>query len=261
MTEPILERALKRDRWIVWGALVLIAALSWAYLIWLYATDPMLSMDMAGMPPMAAAAAPWDFARFAFLFAMWSVMMAGMMTPAAAPIILLYARVARSAAASVFAPTSWFALGYLAAWFAFALSAAVAQSALEHAALMTPMMALALPRAGAIVLIAGGLYQWSPWKDQCLAKCRAPLSFIQAHGGFKPQAFASVRLGLLHGLYCIGCCWALMALLFVAGVMNVFWIAALAFLVLAEKVFPGGRWIARIVGLALIGAGVWMFAQ
>jgi predicted metal-binding membrane protein len=111
---------------------------------------------------------------------------------------------------------------------------------------------------GGAVLIAAGIYQWTALKDACLTHCRSPLSFIQAHGGFKRDAPGSLRLGLHHGLYCVGCCWALMALLFVVGVMNFFWIAALAVFVLLEKIAPAGRWLPRTAGVLLIAAGIWM---
>jgi predicted metal-binding membrane protein len=122
------------------------------------------------------------------------------------------------------------------------------------------MMASASHHLGGALLIAAGVYQWLPIKEACLAQCRAPLSFVQRHGGFQASARGSVRLGLQHGLYCIGCCWALMALLFVGGVMNLLWIAILMLVVLAEKVLPGGRMLARIGGLVAIAAGAWMLS-
>jgi predicted metal-binding membrane protein len=177
--------------------------------------------------------------------------------------ILIYARVGRQAASKgqPFAASSWFAAGYLLAWTAFALIATSAQWALERAALLTPMMQSASNVLGGFVLIAAGLYQWTPVKDACLSYCQAPLAFIMRHGGFRPEVSAALALGFRHGLYCVGCCWALMALLFVNGVMNLFWIAALAILVLLEKVIPFGRIIARLAGLAFIAGGVWLLTQ
>ena len=124
--------------------------------------------------------------------------------------------------------------------------------------MMTPAMSAASRPLGAALLIAAGIYQWLPLKDACLAQCRAPLSFIQRHGGFQPDALRSLLLGLRHGLYCVGCCWALMLLLFVFGVMNLLWIGALMIYVLAEKLLPGARLLTRAVGLAAIVAGVVM---
>jgi predicted metal-binding membrane protein len=263
---------LQRHRAIVVGALLLIAGLAW---IWLFrlgaqmstsAMPDMAGMDMsnmdagalAAMSTMAPALEPWTLPHGLLLFAMWAVMMVAMMTPSVAPMVFIYQRVAQQANSSghSFAPASWFFGGYLAAWTAFAALATLAQWALESAALLTPMMASASSRFGGAVLLAAGLYQWLPLKDACLAHCRAPLSFVQRHGGFRESAGGSLRLGFLHGLYCIGCCWALMALLFVGGVMNLLWIAALMILVLLEKVVPGARWLSRIAGLAMVGAGV-----
>jgi predicted metal-binding membrane protein len=257
MAEPMIERALKRDQWIVIAALAAVIALSWIYIASLAQTLMPAAPAMGSMPGMAMKAPP---PAFAFLFAMWAVMMVGMMTPSAAPMVLIYARVARGAAAQgkVFAPTIWFALGYLAVWIGFSLAAAAAQLLLQRAALMTPMMALAAPRAAGAVLIAAGLYQWTPLKDSCLSRCRSPLHFVQDHGGFKPGSFACVRLGALHGLYCLGCCWTLMLLLFAAGIMNLIWIAALTALVLSEKALPTGRWLARAAGGAFVILGVIM---
>ena len=157
-----------------------------------------------------------------------------------------------------FAASGWFVAGYLLSWTGFSLTATTAQWGLEQAALLAPMTMAADHLLGAILLILAGLYQWTPLKGACLTQCQAPLVFIQCHGGFRREPAGSVRLGARHGLYCIGCCWALMALLFVGGVMNVLWIAAIAIFVLLEKVTPSGRVLSRVVGAAAIGAGVWM---
>jgi len=191
---------------------------------------------------------------------MWAVMMVAMMLPSAGPFILLYARVGRAATKDgvVFAPTFWFGAGYVVAWAGFSVFATLAQFALSQAALITPMAALSSRWLGTAVLLAAGIYQWTPLKDACLTRCRTPLSFIQSHGGFKGEVAASIRIGLLHGLYCIGCCWMLMALLFVGGVMNLLWIAALAILVLLEKLLPAGVWVARLAGAGFVAAAVWL---
>lgn len=252
-----------RDQIVVLGALLAVAALAWGYTIWL--SDRMMSMpDMPGMRMddpgmlMAPAFVPWTFVHFLFIFTMWAVMMVGMMTPSVAPTVLLYHRVGRQFNTRAGAATAGFVAGYLAAWTLFAALAALAQWGLEALALLTPMMAGASRRFGAAVLIAAGVYQWLPAKNVCLEGCRAPLSFIQRHGGFRPGAGGSARLGLLHGSYCVGCCWALMLLLFVVGVMNLLWIAALMIFALLEKVVPGGRAFSRIAGCAAIAAGIWM---
>ena len=270
MSETAIEAVLRRDRAIVAAALVILTALAWGYVCWLAADMDMGGMDMsgfrmmpAGMGLMMPATAPWSAMEFAFVFAMWAVMMIGMMTPSAAPMILIYARVGRQAArqGTPLAASAYFAAGYLLTWIGFALVATSAQWALERAALLTPVMAGASDMFSGTVLIAAGVYQWTPLKDACLRQCQSPLLFIQRHGGFRSDLLGTLALGARHGAYCIGCCWVLMALLFVGGVMNVLWIAAIAILVLAEKVIPAGRVISRIAGAGLFAGGAWLLAQ
>jgi predicted metal-binding membrane protein len=253
----------------VLAALTALTALAWVYLVWLAAAPermPMpsgsagtvgMNMDMSAMAP-AEHGLAWSGASLLLLFVMWAVMMVGMMTPSAAPMVLLYARVGRMAARQgrPFASSGWFLTGYLLAWTLFSVAATAAHAGLATARLLTPEMAAASPLLGAGLLIVAGLYQWTPLKDACLVQCRAPLEFIQSHGGFRSDAGGAVRLGLRHGLYCIGCCWPLMLLLFLGGVMSLLWIAALAALVLAEKVIAGGHLLNRGVGAALIAAGI-----
>jgi len=174
--------------------------------------------------------------------------------------ILIYARLGRQASVEdkPFAATGWFAAGYLVAWTGFALVATLAQWALDRAALLDSTMTSASNVLGGGVLIAAGIYQWTPLKDVCLAKCQSPFLFIQQLGGFRHDAAGATLLGMHHGVYCVVCCWVLMALLFVGGVMNVLWIALLALLVLLEKLLPFGRWIARAAGVAFLAAGVWL---
>lgn len=264
MSTAAIELILRRDRAVVASALVLLVVLAWAYVTYLAIgmemaapDDGMAATGMSDM--MAPALRPWSGAEALFTFVMWAVMMVGMMTPSVTPMVLIYLRVARQAHAkeTPFAATGWFFGGYLLAWTGFALAATLAQWGLERAALLTPMMAGASTEFGGVVLIAAGLYQWTPQKEACLSQCQAPLVFIQRHGGFRRDAAGAVSLGLQHGLYCVGCCWALMALLFVGGVMNLLWIAVLSIFVLLEKVCLAGRLVPRIAGSALIAAGLW----
>lgn len=252
MTAGALETVLRRDRLVVLGALAGLALLCWLYLASL---APMATMP--GMTAMVPLAAPWTANDALATFLMWSVMMVGMMTPSVAPMILIYARVARQAASrgTPFAPAGWFALGYFLAWTGFAALATGVQWGLERALLVSPMAASATPLFGAALLVAAGIYQWTPLKTACLSHCQSPLQFIQRHGGFRGTRGGSLGLGLRHGLYCLGCCWALMLLLFVGGVMNLLWIAAIGALVLAEKLIPG-RLFQRVTGAALFFAGV-----
>lgn len=260
MIDTALEAILRRDRHAVLIALLLLTALTWIYVLWLATHMAMPASAMPGMDRdiMAPQARPWAAPDLLFGFCMWAVMMAGMMLPSAAPVILLYARVGRQAEtqARPFAATGWFAGGYLLAWTGFSLLAALLQALLTRATLLTPAMASANDVMGGLILIAAGLYQTTPLKDRCLANCRAPLSFIQRHGGFQRRALPSLGLGLRHGLYCIGCCWVLMLLLFVGGVMNLVWIASLAALVLLEKVMSDGRALSRAVGIGLFIGGL-----
>jgi len=268
MAVSTLEAVLRRDRLIVACALGVIAALAWAYVLWLAADMNMAGMNMSGlrmvpsgMGIMAPAAAPWSAVEFALVFAMWAVMMVGMMAPSAAPMILMYASVSRQARprhSGVLPSTGWFAAGYFLAWAGFSLVATLVQWVLEREALLDARMTSANRLLGAIVLMATGIYQWTPIKHACLSRCQTPFRFLMSHGGFRTTVPGCLQLGLLHGTYCIGCCWFLMALLFVVGVMNVLWIALLALLVLLEKLTPWGRWVARIAGAACVAAGAWM---
>ncbi len=270
MSDTALETVLRRDRWVVGGAIAIIVALAWAYVLWLADDMDMEGMDMtgyrmipAGIGIMLPASAPWRAFEFAYVVLMWAVMMVGMMAPTAAPMILMYARVGRQGtmAGKPLAATGWFAAGYVLAWIGFSLAATLVQWIMEREALLDPRMASASTTLGAVVLIAAGVYQWTPLKDVCLTQCQSPFGFLMRHGGFRGDVPGCLGLGLRHGAYCVGCCWVLMALLFVVGVMNVLWIALLALLVLVEKLTPWGRWVARTAGIACVAAGVWMLAS
>src|SRR6187401_1135276 len=165
---------------------------------------------------------PWSAAEFVSMFLMWAAMMVAMMLPSATPMVLCSARVGRATAfdAEPFGPTAWFAAGYLLVWLGFASAATDVQWALDRAALLTPLASTSNV-IGGILFITAGLYQWSPLKDTCRAHCQAPLLFIQSHGGFRRNALGALKLGVRHGALCVGCCWVLMTLLFVGGVMNV----------------------------------------
>lgn len=272
MSDTTLETLLRRDRAVVAASLFVIAAAAWVYLLWLAthmgvpgprdAGTDMTGMDMSGMD-MGATMAPafqvWSPADFAFTFAMWAVMMVGMMTPSVAPMLLLYAGVGRKAQASgqPIASTMWFFSGYLLVWAAFSIAATGAQWLLGRLALLDPAMAADSRILGGLILIAAGLYQWTPIKGACLRQCQAPIAFLAGRGGFRSAPLGALRFGIDHGAYCLGCCWALMALLFVGGVMNVLWIAGIAFLVLLEKVVPAGQLIARVSGALMAVVGAW----
>jgi predicted metal-binding membrane protein len=223
--------------------LALLAGLAWLYLLAGAGVQP--DADMAGM----AHRPGWTLVA-----AMWVAMMIAMMVPSAAPAILLYARVHRHSVGAGSPPTAAFLAGYLACWFGFAMLAATLQLALAEPV----SMALESRIASGTLLIAAGAYQWSPLKYACLNRCRSPAEFISGH--YRPGPGGAFRLGLLHGAYCVGCCWLLMGLLFVGGVMNLLWIAALTLLIAAEKLLPGGQWIARIAGASMIAWGLVLLA-
>ena len=261
--ESALAALLRRDRAIVVAAMIAVTALAWSDVLHLaramsdMAAMPGMPMDASGL--MSPVFGRWSLGHFMAMFAMWTVMMIGMMTPSVAPMILIYTQIARRhTGATPFSSALWFAGGYLLAWTGFSLLATLTQWGLEQLALLSPMMASSSRRFGGLLLIAAGLYQWLPIKYACLSRCRAPLSFIMEHGGFQMRASGSLRLGLQHGLYCVGCCWALMALLFVGGVMNLLWIAALMVFVLLEKLMPGWRYFARASGGAAAACGLWI---
>lgn len=238
----------RRDRAIILAAITGATALAWAYLV-----------SMAGMPMGGLHA--WSAAHVAMMFAMWAVMMVGMMLPSATPMTLLYVQVARKAAreGSVLPSAGVFIAGYLLAWTGFSAAATAGQWALERAALLSPMLVAQSPRLGASLLVVAGVYQLTPWKGACLRHCRSPAHFFAEH--FRPGRLGALRLGLHHGLCCLGCCWALMGLLFVGGVMNLVWIAAIALFVMAEKLVPGGLGGGRLAGVALIALGTLLLAR
>ncbi len=232
-----------------------VAALAWIYL-WIDAAR------MAAMPMgMGMADNLWSAGSLTMLFAMWAIMMVGMMLPSAAPAILLYAGMVKKNAetGSAVAPAWLFAAGYLAVWTTFSVAATLLQAALQSAMLVTPMMASNSAWLSGILLILAGIYQWLPIKDTCLQKCRAPLSYFLF--SWRPGHWGAFRMGAGHGAYCVGCCWALMLLLFTAGVMNLLWIAVIAGFVLAEKLVPAGAWFGRIAGVAMVMAGLFLIAS
>ncbi len=250
----------RRDAVLILISIALITALAWLYLIHL---DRQMASSMAENQMMAAMGMPmeqpWTVADLLFTFAMWAVMMLGMMGPSAAPMILLFASAqSRSGKRNAAVAAGVFGLGYAFVWTAFSAGAALAQWGLHQAALLSPAMAVLSPRIGGAVLIAAGLYQMTPWKSACLTHCRSPLSFLMEH--WQEGRWGAFGIGAHHGAYCLGCCWALMIVLFVVGVMNLVWVAALAAFVLLEKAGPYGTAVARVAGAALIVYGVLMMA-
>jgi predicted metal-binding membrane protein len=259
----VIETTLRRDRLVVAAGLALVAISAWAWTLAGFGMPMPPGGGMAMTEAIGAAAmspAPWSPSHAALILLMWWVMMAAMMLPSAAPLVLLatalHRRKGRAGRPDLMA--ALLTAGYLAVWGAFSLAAALAQWSFELAGLISPGTMTAGPAIAGVILLAAGLYQLSPLKQACLRRCRSPVAFLAAH--WRPGAAGAFRLGLAHGAYCVGCCWFLMALLFVGGVMNPFWIGALALYVLAEKLAPRGHLLSRASGLLLAGAGVAMLA-
>jgi predicted metal-binding membrane protein len=236
--------------------LVLVPVVSWTWIV-------IMARDMYG--PMTGASAwmmtgQWDMPHLLLLWAMWTVMMTGMMLPSAAPLVVLYGVAARRSAPQTSARQTYaLAAGYLLTWTAFSLGATALQRALSSLLLISPMMEAANSRVSAALLIVAGVYQWTPWKDACLHSCQSPVSFLI--GRWRNGGYGAFRMGLEHGLFCVGCCWSLMLLLFAGGVMNLVVIIVLTAFVAFEKLVPAGRMGARTSGVLLIAAGCWMLAR
>lgn len=208
--------------------------------------------DMSGMAGGMSMSPVWTPGYFLLMVVMWWVMMNAMMLPSAAPMILLYAELKRRSgeSGSSSAPSAVFAAGYVVAWGGFSVVAALLQWGLEELTLLTPMMASASEAFGAALLIAAGIYQLTPLKHACLRHCRAPIEYLGHH--WRSGTGGAFRMGLEHGLFCLGCCWLLMGLLFYGGVMNLYWIVGLALYLLVEKLAPAGHWLGRFSGIGLI---------
>jgi predicted metal-binding membrane protein len=250
----VLATVVKRDRRLVLSGLVVLTALAWAYTGYLAGGMDCLTMALPHMQPRG-------LLPLLLVFIMWVVMMVAMMVPSATPMILMYTTInrRRRAQQQPYVPTTVFLGGYLLVWSGFSLLATLVQWGLHSATLLSPMMSTSSPLVGGLILLAAGGFQWSPLKYTCLTHCRSPLGFLMTD--WREGYRGALRMGLRHGMYCVGWCWILMALLFVAGVMNVLWIAALAGFVLAEKVVPRGDLVGRIAGGGLILAGLLMIGH
>lgn len=260
----LTEAVLRRDRLIVAGGLGVICLLSW---LWVF-SGAGTGMSAAGtttwrFPPVSNIGRlpmDWALAYWLVMLAMWWVMMIAMMVPSAAPMVLLYARVCRHNRSTggieqALVPTAAFVGGYIVAWLGFSVVATTVQWAFEALGLLDAMVMWSTERwLSAALLFGAGLYQLSPLKNICLKHCQSPVAFLSKN--WRKGRSGALLMGLHHGLYCIGCCWFLMALLFAGGIMNLVWIAGLAVFVLVEKLAPLGQWTARISGVVFIAGGI-----
>ena len=253
----LLEVALRHDRAPMAVIVILVPVVSWTWIV-------LMARDMYG--PMTGSSAwmmtsVWDARHVFLLWAMWAVMMAGMMLPSAWPTLLLYGAVARRRGREPEVARQIYALaaGYLIVWSLFSVLATALQRLLASLLVLSPMMELTSPVAGAMTLLVAGVFQLTPLKHACLRTCQSPLGFLMRR--WRRGGAGALRMGLEHGLYCLGCCWALMLLLFVGGVMNLVVIAALTAFVAVEKLSPFGAQSARVSGALLIGIAIWMFVR
>lgn len=260
-----MEAILRRQRLIVGGCLAILVGFAWLYLIHSKTSMAgMAGMDMSrmNMPGMVMSGnEAWSATAILLLFAMWAVMMIAMMVPSASPMVLAFLTMnhRRQTADQRLMPVGIFLLGYLAIWTAFSAFATFAQWSLHRAALLSSAMTTTSPKLNGALLIAAGVFQWTPLKRTCLNGCRSPLSFLMSE--WRDGSRGALIMGLRHGAYCVGCCWVLMVLLFVAGVMNLLWVAVIALFVMAEKLFPKGELLGHFGGMALVIGGVALIAH
>ena len=256
--KPLIASLQKRDRAIILLGLAGITVLSWTYMFRIALMENKMDMGLAmsGLHVQA-----WDPLNLVLTFVMWTVMMAAMMIPSASPLILLFATInqKRREEQDPFVSTGAFLAGYLAAWTVFSALATLVQWVLQTATLLSHMMMISNPVLGGVFLIAAGVFQWAPLKNACLTRCRSPLGFLINE--WREGTRGALIMGLRHGVYCIGCCWLLMSLMFVTGVMNLLWMAIITIFVLLEKIVPAGYWVSRMAGLLLVAWGIWMVGR
>ena len=247
--------AIKRDRFIIVGGVAVITTLAW---IWL--ANMALDMPSGNMMSMASMD-PWASGELYSMLVMWVIMMVGMMLPSATPMILIYTRAVQKKNSGTDAKilSAVFITGYLLIWSLFSVGATLLQAGLQDFNLISAMLESNSDSLAGILFVMAGLYQITPLKRACLNGCRSPLNFIL--NSWRPGRTGGLLMGLEHGLLCVGCCWMMMLLLFAIGVMNLFWGASLAVLVLIEKAFPRGEWTARIGGISMLCAGVYFLSR
>lgn len=238
-----------QEKVLIGASVALVAALAWV--LTLMHANGMHAMDGMDMEPQG-----WSVARVAELFGMWLAMMSAMMLPATFPMTNAFAAInqRRRERETPYVATAFFVAGYLIAWAAFSALAVLVQWGLESAGLLNEMMAATSTTLSGVLFLVAGLYQWTPLKEVCLARCRSPVGFVLTE--WRDGPLGAIVMGLRHGMFCVGCCAALMLLLFAVAVMNLLWVAALCVLVMAEKLLPGGRILRHAIGAGLTVAGI-----
>ena len=243
---------LKRDNYPTFFLLLIFVILCWSYIIHLSKI-----MNVNNLDSMKMTEPNWDFYIFLSAFSMWSIMMVAMMLPSAMPMILLFSTISkkRKTEHKSYSSTLIFISGYIIVWVMFSLIASLIQMVLHYNFLISDSLNLVNPYASGLVLISAGIYQFTKLKNICLAKCQSPLNFLLS--GWKKGKSGAFMMGLKHGLFCLGCCWILMLLLFVAGVMNLLWIALISFFVLIEKSIKN-KYVSKVSGFLLLIMGIWV---
>jgi predicted metal-binding membrane protein len=280
--EPLPRMDSKTDRALTAASLLAIALLSWAYLLFVARqgtaagslVDDAMGMIRDGVTSSAresisrravsVAGAPdlrsWQLADLGLAFSMWAIMMIAMMTPSATPMILAFARLTSTASGGGrgMTTTMAFLTGYLVVWVSFGAGATLLQWALHSGGLISPQAVSVAPRLGGALLLLAGIYQLTPLKYLCLTHCRSPAQFLMF--SWRDGVTGALKMGLRHGLYCVGCCWSLMLLLFVGGVMNLVWVAGMTAYFVVEKSIPAGQWLAQGTGVVALATGAWLVA-
>lgn len=257
MAPALVVPLLLRQRVVLVLSLLIMVGLSWAYLIWM-AADMSVSAGgqmahCAAMPGMTSSSAMYVW----WLFVMWAVMAVAMMLPTSLPLIFLFGRYWRGKHKDIdpVLPTLWMVTGYLTAWLVFGVGAALLQWGLEHLEVLTPVMGeMRSTVLGGAVIVGAGIFQLTPLKTACLSKCRTPMMFLNTR--WRDGKWGPFIMGLDDGIYCLGCCWALMLVMFVFGVMNLFWMGVLTVFMIAEKIIPHGLLFTKVTGYLLIVGGI-----
>ncbi len=246
----------RRDRNIILASLAGVTLLAWLYMYAMAAPFGAVTAEFLCAPRSGS----WGPGDILTSLAMWNIMMVGMMIPTASPMILMFATTNRRqrGQSGPYVPTFFFVSGYVLIWAVYSIAGTAAQWGLQEAALLSPLVLQVTPQLGAVLLIVAGLFQFTSLKHNCLTHCRTPMAFLNSE--WREGAGGAMWMGLKHGSYCVGCCWAIMLLMFVAGLMNLVWTAFLAAFMLLEKIAPAGDKLGRIAGVLAVGAGMWLLS-